>query len=151
MVDIGILQDILLNPDALAEILAEELDNNSSTNKKQISNRPSAPRNRDRSYALREMDYYLSDAEFTRMFRLNRIAFTYLLELIALFVSPKINIVEKFRIIERSVPPKTKLAITLRWLAGGSYLDICFAFGLNSGSFFKHNGVLWIMGNNCSN
>ena len=36
MVDISILQDILLNPVVLADILAEELDDNSSTNKKKI-------------------------------------------------------------------------------------------------------------------
>jgi hypothetical protein len=38
----------------------------------------------------------------------------------------------------------TKLACTLRWLAGGSYSDICFAFGIGSGSFFNEEGVLWV-------
>jgi hypothetical protein len=37
----------------------------------------------------------------------------------------------------------TRLAVTLRWLAGGSYLDICFAFGISTGTFFKNGGILW--------
>jgi hypothetical protein len=35
------------------------------------------------------------------------------------------------------------LAVTLRWLAGGSYLDICFAFGVSTGSFYRSDGILW--------
>jgi hypothetical protein len=44
---------------------------------------------------------------------------------------------------EREIMPEIRLAITLRWLAGGSYLDICFAFGISRGTFYKDNGVLW--------
>ena len=32
------------------------------------------------------------------------------------------------------IPAETRLAITLRWLAGGSYLDICFGFGIAYGT-----------------
>jgi hypothetical protein len=38
---------------------------------------------------------------------------------------------------------KTRLAVTLRWLAGGSYLDLCFAWGLGVSTFYAENGVLW--------
>jgi hypothetical protein len=38
---------------------------------------------------------------------------------------------------------KTWLAVTFRWLAGGSHLDICFAFGVANSTFFSHRGVLW--------
>jgi len=31
---------------------------------------------------------------------------------------------------------------TLRWLAGGSYLDICFAFGISQGTFLNDKCVL---------
>ena len=37
----------------------------------------------------------------------------------------------------------TRVAIVLRWLGGGSYLDICFAFGVAPGSFYHEDGVLW--------
>jgi hypothetical protein len=33
---------------------------------------------------------------------------------------------------------KTWLAVTFRWLAGGSHLDICFAFGVANSTFFSH-------------
>ena len=45
--------------------------------------------------------------------------------------------------VKKQINIRTKLAITLRWLAGGSYLDICFAFGISQGTFFKNEGVLW--------
>ncbi len=42
------------------------------------------------------------------------------------------------------VPLKTRLAVTLRWLAGGSYLDLCFAWGLGVLTFYgSDHGFLW--------
>jgi hypothetical protein len=38
---------------------------------------------------------------------------------------------------------KTRLACSLRWLAGGCYIDICFEFGVAPGSFYVEGGVLW--------
>ena len=38
---------------------------------------------------------------------------------------------------------RSKLAIPLRWLAGASYLDLCFAWGLAIGSFYADGCVLW--------
>jgi hypothetical protein len=38
---------------------------------------------------------------------------------------------------------KTRLAVTLRWLAGGSHLDLCFAWGVAHSTFFSERGVLW--------
>ena len=40
-----------------------------------------------------------------------------------------------------SITNRTKLYVTLRWLAGGSYLDLCFAWGLSLSSFY--DTVLW--------
>jgi hypothetical protein len=34
-------------------------------------------------------------------------------------------------------------AVSLRWLAGGSYHDICALFGLGPGGFFSEKGPLW--------
>jgi len=45
---------------------------------RQHSGRKHAPRHRDRSYALKEMDS-ITDRQFTTMFRLNREAFYWLL------------------------------------------------------------------------
>ena len=37
----------------------------------------------------------------------------------------------------------TRLAVTLRWLAGASYIDLCFAWGLSKAVFYSERGVLW--------
>jgi hypothetical protein len=41
------------------------------------------------------------------------------------------------------ISTRTRLAITLRWLAGGSYIDICFAWGISEASFYSDRGALW--------
>jgi hypothetical protein len=38
---------------------------------------------------------------------------------------------------------KTRLAFTLRWLAGGSHIDLCFAWGIGYSTFYSERGVLW--------
>jgi hypothetical protein len=43
----------------------------------------------------------------------------------------------------RVIPVAIKLAATLRWLAGGSYVDISTIFGLSMSSFFHDKYVLW--------
>jgi hypothetical protein len=42
-----------------------------------------------------------------------------------------------------SITPKTKLAVALRFMAGGSYIDIGFAFGIAYRSFYTDDSVLW--------
>lgn len=41
------------------------------------------------------------------------------------------------------ISTRTRLAVTLRWLAGGSSIDLCFAWGLSKTSFYSSRGVLW--------
>jgi hypothetical protein len=44
------------------------------------------------------------------------------------------------------ISKKNKLYCTLRWLAGGSYLDICIAYGVSRSSFFStsyKSGIVW--------
>ena len=36
-----------------------------------------------------------------------------------------------------------RLAVTLRWLAGALYLDLCFAWGIATSTFYHPEGVLW--------
>ena len=107
-----------------------------------LSDRRAAPRERDRAYALNEMAT-LSDAQFQRMFRLNRAAFYHLLNLIHEEIAPRLSLNHNFHNSKKEISPETRLAVTLRWLAGGSYLDICFAFGISISTFFEEEGVVW--------
>jgi len=94
---------------------------------------------RNRGYALNEMDS-LSEQSFHRMFRMSRFSFYALLDLIL----PLINRFPSATVGSGGlISPKTRLAVTLRWLAGGSYQDICFAFGISVSSFYSDRGVLW--------
>jgi len=100
---------------------------------------------RDRGYACREMNA-LTDEQFRRMFRLNKAAFNHVLSLITPMIRWKTSPIGrgKYHTQLKPIPPKVKLAATLRWLAGGSYLDICFAFGISSSIFFHvKGGILW--------
>jgi hypothetical protein len=95
---------------------------------------------RDRGFALTAMDQ-LSDTHFKRMFRLSRQAFDALLEKVSDLLVGE----EEYGVYSSGSPitPKTKLAVALRWLAGGSFIDICFEFGIGFGGFFQDGGVLW--------
>jgi hypothetical protein len=42
-----------------------------------------------------------------------------------------------------SITSTTKLAVTLRWLAGGAYQDIASLFGVSIMNFFHPRGPLW--------
>ncbi len=37
----------------------------------------------------------------------------------------------------------TRLAVSLLWLAGGNYWDICGLYGVAPGSFYSERGPLW--------
>ena len=101
-------------------------------------------RRRDRGYAQVEVDE-LSDSNFITMFRMNRENFERLLRLI----SPILHESDEAMAMLSSgstITKRTKLYATLRWLAGGSYLDICFAWGISYTSFFTTDpakGVVW--------
>jgi hypothetical protein len=42
-----------------------------------------------------------------------------------------------------AISSKTRLGVTLRWLAGASHIDLCFAWGLAHSTFFSERGALW--------
>jgi len=42
-----------------------------------------------------------------------------------------------------AIPLRTMLAVTLCWLAGVSYLDLCFAWGVSSSTSYHPRGTLW--------
>jgi hypothetical protein len=100
-------------------------------------------RERDRGYALREVEA-LSEENFMKMFRMNRAGFALLLEKVAPFIKDTDEAMAKVS-SKSCITKATKLYCTLRWLAGGSYIDICFAWGIAKGSFFSTDcgGVLW--------
>ena len=102
-----------------------------------------ANRCRNREYALKEMEE-MSDGHFKRMFRMSRHAFGVLLERLCDFSGDDAtDELQACRSSGSLMSMRTKLACTLRWLAGGSYLDICFEFGVGPGSFYQEDGVLW--------
>ena len=79
------------------------------------------------------------------MFRMNREGFEKLLGLISPILHDTDETMAKLS-SGSTISKRTKLYATLRWLAGGSYLDICFAWGISSPSFFATDpakGVVW--------
>jgi len=96
---------------------------------------------RNRGYAIMEMDR-LDPAVFKKMFRLERPVFDELLDVITPHLVQCCD--SKARNSSRSaISSKTRLAVTLRWLAGASHIDLCFAWGLAHSTFFSERGVLW--------
>jgi hypothetical protein len=118
----------------------ERLDEEANT---KWTNRTHGNRHRNRGYALEEVEN-LSDPEFCRMFRMSRTKFEELLLQIEDFM-PEVNVTMAIISPGSTITNRTKLSATLRWLAGGSYLDICFAWGISDSSFYANNnsGVLW--------
>ena len=103
------------------------------------------PRNmhRNRGFAIDEMNSLKESKPllFQRMFRMDVTSFDELVELL----DPVLRKNEKYSVISSGsvISTATRLAVTLRWLAGGSYIDLCFAWGISKTSFYSHRGVLW--------
>ena len=73
---------------------------------------------------------------------MNRAVFEVLLNLVTPYFS-NLNITRAMNSSGSHIPVVTRLAVSLRWLAGGSYLDLCFAWGVAASTFYHANGVLW--------
>lgn len=108
--------------------------------KVRVSYVKSANRRFDRAYGLRKLAE-MTDFEFTRYFRMNRQTFGKLVDLVRPHLSA--NELQARRSSGSPISVTTKVACALRWLAGGSYLDISNLFGVSSGNFFSSRGVLW--------
>ena len=104
-----------------------------------------ANRHRDRGFMLNEMNLK-SDSDFRAMFRMSRNGFNTLLSKIEsnmrCFDSP-ISLTRAESSSGSSISKKARLGATLRWLAGGSFHDICTEFGIAPGTFFNDEGPLW--------
>ena len=96
---------------------------------------------RNREYGLQFMKS-LADDHFQRMFRVSRQSFQKLCDGIALRCS--IDVLQAKRSSGSHISITARLGATLRWLGGGSHLDICGLFGIDMSNFFnvKH-GPLW--------
>ena len=91
-------------------------------------------RHRYRGFAIGEMDH-ISDRQFREMFRIDRDTFKWLEELIHPLILRDETMAK--RSSGSAITTRTRLAVTLRWLAGGSHLDLCFAWGISKSSFFS--------------
>ena len=95
---------------------------------------------RDRVEVLLKI-FNLNDATFRRMFRMDQSKFNELLCLIKPRIS--VNSLGHRLAVNSSgsvISPAIKLCLALRFLAGGSYLDIAFAFNVSSSSTM---GYIW--------
>lgn len=97
-------------------------------------------RHRNRGFAVGEMEH-LTDRQFKEMFRIDRAAFDWLVE--ELDPALRRNEVKAKNSSGSAISTTIRLAVTLRWLAGGSHIDLCFAWGVSKSSFFSERGVLW--------
>ena len=98
-------------------------------------------RKRNRGFALIEMEQ-LDPSIFKKMFRVDRSTF----DEIVVLISPFLRQQDERKARNSSGSPislRTRLAVTLRWLAGASHWDLCFAWGLSSSSFYSPSSVLW--------
>lgn len=117
--------------------LAKEIANGGVVNPKRRK-----PRNhhRNRGFAVTEMAI-LDDETFKRMFRLDRGTFHELADDINPYIDRDASKAKNSS--GSAIPTTTRLAVTLRWLAGGQQLDLCFAWGISKSVFFSNRGVLW--------
>ena len=95
---------------------------------------------RNRQFGLETMTN-MTDFEFSRMFRLSRSSFQVLLTKIRSNIER--NEQKAINSSGSGITATIRLATALRFLAGGSYLDISFMFGLDSTNFFNSKYVLW--------
>eukprot|EP00606_Chrysophyceae_sp_TOSAG23-5_P001534 GSChrysophyteH2.ASY1.ANO1.115.1 assembled CDS len=83
----------------------------------------------------------LSDREFRRAYRCTRASFDKLLNVVSQTIALKLNHARKDT--GGAIPLRVRLAMTLRFLAGASYLDLCMLYGTAPGTFYKENGPIW--------
>jgi hypothetical protein len=92
--------------------------------------------------ALFEVMRKMTNREFKSLFRLSRESFSKLLKKVEAKLKKNVHFA-KLSSKSSIYSPTTKLAATLRWLAGGSHHDIIAFFGLSSSYFFRQNYFLW--------
>ena len=129
------VSDFALCTEILDDIMPSE-----AKKRRRVSKRRILYTSKHRGFALQLMEE-LDESQFQKMFRLSRHAFNCLVEKIKPIVG-KSNGLRHNHDPSKVISPRTRLACTLRWLAGGSYIDICFAFGVPDGTFYQ-DFFLW--------
>ena len=148
MEDVEILSKWLFggNTDILYAIQAADEEEELEASQSRHAKRPRChTMSRNRGYALHTMEVIERESPglFRRMYRLDVTSFNKLLDIIGPHIERNGNAAIPGINSQMVIPAKTRLAVTLRWLAGGSYHDICFAYGIAVGSFYADHGVLW--------
>ena len=115
-------------------------ENNSQTHLPPSKRQRCSNDHKNRDYGLQYMSN-LSDFDFERMFRLSRKSFQKLVGMVGPFISRDVKKAKNSS--GSGISNVTRLAATLRYLAGGSHYDICAVFGLDSKNFFNKYYVLW--------
>jgi hypothetical protein len=101
---------------------------------------PKRFRTRNRGYALNEFEH-LPPTFFRSMFRMDRSSFEELERSIKDHIH--IDMDGPLRNGHEPITLRTRLACTLRFLAGGIWIDICFGWGISKTSFFSDRGAIW--------
>ena len=71
---------------------------------------------------------------FKKMFRVDRLTFGEILAKITPFLRRR-NAMKTRNSSGTEISVTTRLAVALHWLAGASFLDLCFAWDISSSSF----------------
>jgi hypothetical protein len=96
---------------------------------------------RNRGFALEAMDQ-LEPGLFQRMFQVDRPTFDEIVGRITPFLR-QCNKRKACNSSGSAITVRTRVAVTHRWLAGALYLELCFAWGVSSSTFYSRRGVLW--------
>ena len=97
---------------------------------------PTPMRKFERKVDFAEMRDFMSDHEFRLKYGLNSAAFDHLLGLIKDDITDTPGGHGGIRNLA-IVPPEVKLAVTLRWLRGGSYHDLYYEWGMSRATFYR--------------
>ena len=98
----------------------------------------------DRASSIGNVDR-LRDHEFKRLYRLDRPTFDDVLSKISPLLEKNVSMASRNIRGNKgmTISPKIMLLSTLRFMAGGIYLDICMSMNIGFGSFFGRRGILW--------
>jgi hypothetical protein len=125
----------------------EDIDN--FTKKRSEGKRKAKPRKKRSKNEVRDREKavaFLNDipeGRFKRMFRVTKATFAMVLDRIRPMIGKRCGLKNNENNSKMVIPPELKLAATLRWLAGGSYLDIAPLYSLSIESFHHPQGPLW--------
>ena len=100
-------------------------------------------RHRNRQHGLQEMEL-MDEEDFIQHYKLSRFLFDHLLgQITPMLLQSKRGQQNAINSSGSVVDIKTKLAVALRYLAGGNYLDICMAYGISKNTFFSNRCGVW--------